>query len=123
MHDVNYDKIQAEIVRESRLCRHCGRCMPIIDGENYDSHKIDTDAIRGPVSVWDDYPEICGYTGWLFWEREKQKHLIRKLKEEIYFLSFLDKDAIVAKNLTARKRIKSLNAQIKPWLKHGAENW
>ena len=123
MINIDYEKIQSEIIRPQRLCLHCGRCMPIIDGDNLNSNHIEPDAVRGPVSVWDEYPEECGFSGWLFIEREKQKHLIRQLKEEITALSSLDNDAIVGKNKTAKERIDELKAQIEPWRKHGADNW
>ena len=123
MVNLDYDKIQSEIVRPQSLCLHCGRCMPIIDGENLSTDSIDPDAIRGPLSVWDEFPEECGFSGWLFWEREKQKNLVRQLKEEIIALSSLDDNALVGKDLTAKEKIQHLTSQIEPWLKHGAEDW
>lgn len=123
MGNLNYNKIQSKIHKPQRLCLHCGRCMPIIDGNNMDTNKIDPDLIRGPLSVWDEFPEECGFSGWLFYEREKQKHLIRKIKEELHSLSFLPSDSLVAKNKTAKQRICELENIIRPWKKHGAQNW
>ena len=57
MGNLNYGKIQSEIHRPQRLCLHCGRCMPIINGNNLDTNQIDTTLIRGPISVWDEFPE------------------------------------------------------------------
>ena len=123
MRELNYEQIQAEIERPGRLCLHCGRCMPIVDGENFNSGEIEPDAIRGPVSVWDEYPEECGFSGWLFQEREKQKHKIRKIKEQIHYFSFFPKDFTVGKDTTAEQKITQLQNQIFPWYRHGAENW
>lgn len=123
MDNLDYNKIQSEIIRPQSLCLHCGRCMPIIDGQNLNSDNIDVNAVRGPISVWDEYPEECGFTGWLFWEREKQKHLVRQIKEEIIALSSLSEDTIVGKDLTAKTKIEQLRSQIEPWMKHGADNW
>ena len=123
MQELNYERIQSSIDRPGRLCLHCGRCMPIVDGENFNSSKITSEDIRGPISVWDGYPEECGFTGWLFQEREKQKHLIRKIKEQIHYFSFLPKDSIVEKDTTAEQKIAQLQNQIAPWEKHGSKNW
>lgn len=123
MFNSNYENIQYKIIRPQRLCLHCGRCMPIIDGENLKSKHITPDAIRGPLSVWDEYPEECGFSGWLFYEREKQKHLVRKVKEEILAISFLDDNALVDKDTTAKQRRDELSAMIEPWIKHGSANW
>lgn len=120
---LNFDKIQAEIVKPQRLCLHCGHCMPILDGENTTNKNIDPNSIRGPLCVWDEFPPECGYTGWLFFEREKQKHLVRKAKEEILALSFLDKNVLISKDKTAGEKIEELNSQIEPWQKYGADNW
>jgi len=123
MADVNYNKLQTEIQRPQRLCLHCGRCMPILDGINLKSTQIEPDAIRGPLSVWDEYPEECGFTGWMFYEREKQKHIVRKIKEELHALSFLPPNALAGKNKTVQERICELEKQIEPWNAHGAKNW
>ena len=123
MQELNYEEIQSKIDRPSRLCLHCERCMPIVDGENLKYEDIASDAIRGPLSIWDEYPEECGFTGWLFQEREKQKHAVRKIKEQIHYLSFLEENSLVDKNTTAKEKIEALKKQISPWYKHGADNW
>lgn len=122
MSDLDYEKIQSEIIRPQWLCLHCGKCMPILEENALEN--FDPNCIRGPISVWDNYPIECGYTGWLFKERENQKHLVRKVKEEIHALSFLPNDTIVsASGMTAQEKIAKLKKQISPWKKHGAEDW
>ncbi len=123
MKNLDFESLQKKAFRPGRLCLHCGRCMPIIDGENLNTSEITPNDFRGPISVWDEYPIECGYTGWLFWEREKQKHLVRKIKEEIHMLSLLDKNTLVAKETTAAEKIANLLEQIQPWNKYGAQNW
>lgn len=123
MADVNYNKLQTEIERPQRLCLHCGKCMPIFNGNNLSSMPEDTSGSRGPTNVWEKIPESCGFAGWAFYEREKQKHIVRKIKEEIHALSFLPENALVSKDVTVKERIQELNAQILPWNQHGAKNW
>lgn len=123
MRELDFEKIQAEIQRPQGLCLHCGRCMPIIDGENCNNKCISPNETRGPQCVWDEYPEECGYTGWLFAEREKQKHLVRKAKEEVRAMSFLPPDMIVAEQTTAQEQINKLLAQINSWNAYGAQDW
>ncbi len=120
MKELDFEKIQAEIQRPQGLCLHCGRCMPILDGE---TDCISQNETRGPQCVWDDYPEECGYRGWMFAEREKQKHLVRKAKEEVRAMSFLPPDMIVEGQTTAQQQINKLLAQINSWNAYGAQDW
>lgn len=122
MKELDFEKIQAEIKRPQGLCLHCGRCMPIYS-KNTDTHNSFQQETRGPQCVWDDYPEECGYSGWLFSEREKQKHLVRKAKEEVRAMSFLPPDMIVAEKTTAQEQINKLLAQINSWNAYGAQDW
>lgn len=123
MQELNYEKIQAETKRPTRLCNHCGMCMPILEVKHLKDEWFSPHAIRGPVGIWDDYPENCGYSGWIFWEREKQKHLVRKVKEELYALSFFSDEMLVAKDETAKQKRERLAKQISHWDKHGGQNW
>lgn len=123
MTDLNYDKIQEEIIRPQRLCLHCGKCMPILTGNDLPIIPDNAAAARGPASVWEEIPEGCGFKGWIFYEREKQKHLVRKIKEEIRSLSFLPENTLINKKTTVQKRIEELNNQISPWIRHGAQKW
>ena len=123
MRDLDFEKIQAEICRPQRLCKHCGRCMPLIDGEKHCTDDFCSSEIRGPLCVWDEYPQECGYSGWMFAEREKQKALVRKAKEEVYAMSLLPPDMIIDKDTTAQDRINKLISQISSWNAYGAQNW
>ncbi len=123
MKELDFEKIQAEIVRPQGLCLHCGKCMPIFDGQNNlptCDCQIET---RGPQCVWDEYPEDCGFAGWLFSEREKQKFLVRKAKEQVRAMSFLPPDMIVEQKTTAQQKINTLLAQINSWNAYGAKDW
>ncbi len=114
MKEINYEQLQNEIKYPQRLCKHCGECKTL------DGNKATT---TNKTGIWTELPENCGFSGLLFFEREKQKHLVRKIKEEIYALSFLPQNAVVAKDTLACERIKELEEQISPWYKHGAQNW
>ncbi len=122
MEELNYDKIQSELSRPQYLCLHCDKGMSV-SAENR-NHLVDSCKTRGSHSIWDKFPPKCGYAGWIFKERETQKHLVRQVKEEIHALSFLKEDTIVNSiGITAKELIRKLKAQIKPWEKHGSENW
>ena len=123
MRELDFEKIQAEIQRPQGLCLHCGRCMPLIDGENHCANDFSSSEIRGPQCVWDEYPQECGYSGWMFAEREKQKALVRKAKEEVYAMSLLPPDMVIDKDTTAQDRINTLLSQISSWNAYGAQNW
>lgn len=123
MKDLDFEKIQAEIVRPQGLCLHCGKCKPILDTENSLSDCEYFNESRGPKCVWEEYPDDCGFAGWLFSEREKQKHLVRKAKEQVRAMSFLPPDMLVEQNTTAQQKINKLIAQINSWNAYGAQDW
>ena len=117
MRELDFEKIQEEIVRPQGLCLNCGRCLSRENSCDSSQHP------RGPQCVWDDYPSECGYSGWMFFEREKQKALVRKAKEEIRAMSFLPPNMIVDKKTTASERINKLLSQINSWNAYGAKDW
>ncbi len=88
------------------LCINCGGCE-----------------LKHPVSAWDEMPSECGFSGWIFQEREKIKQEIRKKKEKIVEiksgLDFLTQEEL--KN--SEEEIRRLESEIKLYSKYGSDNW
>ena len=112
MVDVNFEKLQSEIIKPQGLCTNCGFCT---------NPNKDMCVASRTTSVWEEYPELCGYTGWVFKEREHQKHLVRKVKEEIRILSVLLN--IVEEKKQLSQRLETLKEQIRPWEQYGGDRW
>lgn len=82
------------------LCRHC------------------------PSSPWVIVPPGCGFEGWLFWEREKIKQKVRRLKEELIELKLLraktpNPDIVKKIEIVEQKIQKNIDA----YKKYGSQNW
>jgi Fe-S-cluster containining protein len=78
-----------------------------------------------PYHGWSLMPPGCGFEGWQFEQRERQKSEIRKLKEVQLQMEFLSPDGV---NLPTREMtledLRSVVANaIKPWVSFGAEYW
>lgn len=82
------------------LCRHC------------------------PSTPWVIVPPGCGFEGWLFSMREKDKKKIRKSKEDLLELKLLKTKM---KNPEDLKKIEAVEAKIyntiEKYKKYGSENW
>ena len=89
-----------------KLCINCGECE-----------------LKHPASIWDEMPPKCGFLGWIFQEREKIKQEIRKKKEKIVELKSIIDSLIQEDRKKAEAKIKSLEAEIKLYAKHGSDNW
>ena len=76
-----------------------------------------------PKNGWIVTPPGCGYKGWQYEQREKQKKIIRKLKEQLLILktnasnNFQD-DIIIVKELEEK-----ILEKIAKYKKYGADNW
>ena len=112
MVDVDFEKLQSEIIKPQGLCINCAFCT--------DTNK-DTCIASRTTSIWAEYPELCEYSGWVFKEREYQKHLVRKVKEEIMVLSVLLN--IIEEKKQLSQRLETLKEQIRPWEKYGGDSW
>ncbi len=75
-----------------------------------------------PENGWIITPENCGYKGWQFEQKEAQKKIIRKLKEQLLILKTTH-----TKSLHDDMIIKDIEMKIKnkiaKYKKYGAEDW
>lgn len=75
-----------------------------------------------PKNGWITTPPGCSYKGWQFEQREKQKKIIRKLKEQLLSLKIAEAsdsdDGVIIKEL--EKKIKD---KISKYKKYGADSW
>ena len=79
---------------------------------------------RAPNSAWALFPPGCGYEGWQFEQREKQKKHVRQMKELLYELSFYPEDHIITSDNQSVKELKEkISKEIEPWKKYGADEW
>lgn len=76
-----------------------------------------------PSSCWGFLPVGCGYEGWQFEQKENDKKLVRKVKEDLYELDFLDNELVLKDNKTALSLRDELLQKIEPYKKYGADNW
>ena len=77
-----------------------------------------------PSTPWSVVPPVCGFEGWLFWQREEIKQKIRKSKEELLELKLLrmrtkDENTLQKINIVEHK----IQRGIDFYKKYGSENW
>jgi Fe-S-cluster containining protein len=81
---------------------------------------------EAPAHGWSVMPPGCGYEGWQFEQREKQKKMIRELKTSASLLEKLSPDG---KQHPARPEVslevmkEAVNDKIKAWKPFGADFW
>lgn len=79
-----------------------------------------------PGHGWSAMPPGCGFEGWQFLEREKQKRLIRDMKGTAYTLEQLSPDGVqhpTRPESTVADMWEAVNEKIKPWKPFGADKW
>ncbi len=81
--------------------------------------------IDAPYNGWAVMPPGCGFEGWQFLQREKQRSDIRKLKEVQFQMEILSPDGVHVPSgqMTLEDVRNSVSETIKPWLGFGAEHW
>lgn len=81
---------------------------------------------EAPRHGWSLMPPGCGFESWLFDQREKQKRLVRELKESLYLMETMSPDG---KTMPTREGVTLdelrhvINEKIKPWKRFGADYW
>lgn len=78
---------------------------------------------RMPKDAWALTPPGCGFRGWQFEQREKQKWIIRRLKEVLLELDCYDSVMNVHEHDYAEQLKDIINKRISPWKKFGADFW
>lgn len=80
---------------------------------------------EAPYNGWSVMPPGCGFEGWQFLGREKQKADIRKLKEVQFQMEILSDDGINTPTgkMTLEELRASVYKSIEPWVRFGAEHW
>lgn len=78
-----------------------------------------------PHHGWAVMPPGCGFEGWQFFQREKHKADIRKLKELQFQMQALSPDGVhmPARNMTLAELGDIVNDAIKPWTPYGSQFW
>ena len=79
-----------------------------------------------PANGWSAMPPGCGFEGWQFEQREKQKRMIRDLKTSAYMMEQLSPDGIhhPARPETTLADLRALvQDKIRPWKPFGAHYW
>jgi Fe-S-cluster containining protein len=81
---------------------------------------------EAPGHGWSVMPPGCGFEGWQFEQREKQKRMIRDLKTSAYIMEQLSPDG-VHHPVRPETTLADLNAlvleKIKPWKMFGSHYW
>ncbi len=81
---------------------------------------------EAPGHGWAVMPPGCGFEGWQFEQREKQKRMIRDLKTSAYVMEQLSPDGIhhpVRPDTTLADLRAMVDEKIKPWKLFGSSYW
>jgi Fe-S-cluster containining protein len=81
---------------------------------------------EAPAHGWSVMPPGCGFEGWQFEQREKQKRMIRDLKTSAYIMEQMSPDGIhhpLRPETTLEDIRNQVRDKIKPWVPFGSEYW
>lgn len=78
---------------------------------------------RAPHNGWSLFSPTCGYTGWQFLQRERQKQNVRKYKEILYEIEMTGNPEMKYNGMTIDELKKHVEEKIKPFEKYGAKIW
>ncbi len=81
---------------------------------------------EAPAHGWSVMPPGCGFEGWQFEQREKQKRMIRDLKTSAYIMEQMSPDGVshpVRPETTLADLQSMIDEKLKPWKPFGAEFW
>ena len=78
-----------------------------------------------PKHGWSLMPPGCGFESWQFYMREKQKKLIRGLKESLFIMESMSTDGkkMPTRDVSLDDLRKVIDEKIKPWKRFGADYW
>lgn len=81
---------------------------------------------EAPGHGWSVMPPGCGFEGWQFEQREKQKRMVRDLKTSYHLMEAMSPDGVahpVRPETTLEDLRGVIDEKIKPWKPFGAEYW
>jgi len=81
---------------------------------------------EAPGNGWSIMPPGCGFKGWQFEQREKQKRMVRDLKNSVYIMEQLSPDGVhhpTRPEMTLEELRETVKEKLKPWKTFGAEYW
>lgn len=81
---------------------------------------------EAPHNGWAAMPPGCGFEGWQFEQREKQKRMIRDLHTSVYIMEQMSPDGVshpVRPDTTLDDLRRAIAEKIKPWEPYGAKYW
>ena len=81
---------------------------------------------EAPGHGWSMMPPGCGFEGWQFEQREKQKRMVRDLKTSVYIMEQMSEDGIhhpTRPETTLADLHLVVKEKIKPWKMFGSEYW
>jgi Fe-S-cluster containining protein len=81
---------------------------------------------EAPGHGWSAMPPGCGFEGWQFEQREKQKRMIRDLKTSLYVMEQMSPDGIhhpLRPETSLDDMRLAVADRIKPWKTFGADFW
>lgn len=98
-----------ECFRDNSLCLYCAGRV-----EEYK---------QKPFFIWDNLPEGCRFSGWIFLKREDVKQKIRKKKEKILSLRVKLKDSEGMKAKRILREIEKYEKEVKAYKEYGSDCW
>ncbi|MDX2084052.1 MAG: YkgJ family cysteine cluster protein [Candidatus Melainabacteria bacterium] len=81
---------------------------------------------EAPGHGWAVMPPGCGFEGWQFEQREKQKRMVRDLKSTAYLLAQMSPDGVshpTRSGVTLADMEAMVEEKIAPWKQFGADHW
>lgn len=82
--------------------------------------------VEAPGHGWSLMPPGCGFEGWQFRERERQKRMVRNMKTNLYILEQLSEDGHkhpTRDDITLDEIRAQIDAKIAVWKPYGADYW
>lgn len=79
-----------------------------------------------PENGWSAMPPGCGFEGWQFEQREKQRRMVRDLKTSVYIMEQLSPDGVhhpLRSETTLQELSDMMHEKTKPWHRYGAKDW
>lgn len=116
--------------KPKNLCKKCGKCCKLFKCNHLAENNLckihekrPEECMNFPFSPWQEIPEGCGYTGWLFLQREAKKQEIRKQKEQLLLLEVALKTASEEQSKEIQAQIQKIKNVVDIYSKYGSWDW